>query len=350
MGVSDEARRAVGHLLVHVGHVEARHLADLLEERHRALGVVGVHVHAQRAVVADDQHGVAQVLEQRREGPGVEALAGDGEVGAVAEARGLVLGAVERGGRVLVVELRRGVGAQPGQAAGEDHGEPVGAGVHHAGLAQDRELLRPALHGLLARLEGVLEHLGEQLVLLLDGGVGTEAPGVHVREVVRHAAGHRTDRREHRALGRVADRRVGGVGGARERGGDEDRIDQLARPRSQLLGRPADDLGEDHAGVAARAEQRRARDRADDLVAAGHVDGPAVHAVELVEHRPEGERHVVARVAVGDREDVQVVDLLAAVLELREGGGDDPPEAQQALVRHRRVLHQTAAGLLREPA
>jgi hypothetical protein len=325
---------------VHVGHVEARHLADLLEQGHGPPGLVGVHVHAQRAIVADHEHGVADVLEERREGPAVEVLSGDGEVGAVAVARRLVLGAVEPGGRVLMLELGRRLPAQARQAAGQDHGQPVGPRVDDARLAQDRELLGAALHGFLARLERMLEHLREQLVLLLGGGVGAEPPRVHVGEVVRDAAGHRADGRQHGALGRIAHRRVGGVGGAGERGRDEDGIHQLARSRGELFGRPAHDLGEDHARVAARAEQRRASDSADDLVAAGHVDRLAVHPVELVEHRLERERHVVPRVAIGDGEDVQVVDLLAAALELRERGGDDPPEAQQALVGHRRVLHQ----------
>ena len=107
------------------------------------------------------------LLEQRREVPGVQPLTGDGEVRAEAEARGLVLGTVERGGRVLVLELGLGLPAQRGEAAGDDHGEAVGARVDDARLAQHRELLGPALDRLLAGLERVLEHLGEQLVLLL---------------------------------------------------------------------------------------------------------------------------------------------------------------------------------------
>ena len=77
------------------------------------------------------------------------------------------------------------------------------------------------------------------------------------------------------------------------------------------------------------------------------VDRLAVERVELVEHRAQRHRHVVARVAVGDREDVQVVDLLAAVLELRERGGHDPAEADQALVGHGRVVHRQAAVIRR---
>ena len=50
-------------------------------------------------------------------------------------------------------------------------------------------------------------------------------------------------------------------------------------------------------------------------------------AVELVEHGAQRERHVVAGVAVGDREHVEVVDLAAASLELGERALDDRAEA-----------------------
>ena len=52
-------------------------------------------------------------------------------------------------------------------------------------------------------------------------------------------------------------------------------------------------------------------------------------AVDLVEHGAQRERHVVAGVAVGDREHVEVVDLLAARLEVRERALDDGAEADE---------------------
>ena len=128
---------------------------------------------------------------------------------------------------------------------------------------------------------------------------------------------HLAEDGQHRALGRLADRVVGGIGGAGEGGGDEHRVDQLAGTAGQLLGGAADDLAEDHAGVAAGAHQRRPGQRLDQLGAADLVDLEPVEAVELLHHRPHRHRHVVAGVAVGDREDVEVVDLLAALLEVR---------------------------------
>ena len=87
--------------------------------------------------------------------------------------------------------------------------------------------------------------------------------------------------------------------------------------------------------VAARAEQRRAGDGVDDLVAADLVDlALRGEVVELGEHGAQRERHVVAGVAVGDREDVEVVDFLAARLELRKRGLDDEAEAEEARIGH----------------
>ena len=46
------------------------------------------------------------------------------------------------------------------------------------------------------------------------------------------------------------------------------------------------------------------------------------------------ERHVVPRVAVGDREDVEIVDLLAARFKLRESGLDDEAETEETRIGH----------------
>ena len=70
---------------------------------------------------------------------------------------------------------------------------------------------------------------------------------------------------------------------------------------------------------------------AADLVERALVLG---ETVELVEHGPQRQRHVVAGVAVGDREDVEVVDLLAACLELAESALDDSAEAEKAGIGH----------------
>ena len=146
--------------------------------------------------------------------------------------------------------------------------------------------------------------------------------------------GHLAEDGQHRPLGRLAHRVVGGVGGAGEGGGDQHRVDQLAGAAGQLLGGAADDLAEDHAGVAAGAHQRRPGQRLDQLGAVDLVDLQLVEAVELLHHGAHRHRHVVAGVAIGDREDVEVVDLLASRLERGVGGADDPSEPGDRGIGH----------------
>jgi len=136
-----------------------------------------------------------------------------------------------------------------------------------------------------------------------------------VRQVRGHPDGHLPDHGQDRALGRIAHRAVGLVRGTGEGRADQHRIDELPGAAGQLLRRPADQLREDHAGVAPSPEQRSSRDRGDDLVAIDVVDraflGGAREPVELLQHGAQGQHHVVPGVAVGDRKHVQVVYLFA---------------------------------------
>jgi hypothetical protein len=54
-----------------------------------------------------------------------------------------------------------------------------------------------------------------------------------------------------------------------------------------------------------------------------------------LQHRVQGERHVDPRVAVGDREHVEVVDLFPARLQLRQSGLDDEAESEETRVGQR---------------
>ena len=212
----------------------------------------------------------------------------------------------------------------------------MAAGVDDAGLAQHLELLRGPRDRALAVLDRPLQDLGQDRVLLGVADVAAEPllVGLEVGELAGERVGHLAEDGQHRPLGRLAHRVVGGVGGAGEGGGDQDRVDQLAGAAGELLGGAADDLAEDHAGVAAGPHQRRPGQRLDQLGAADLVDLEPVEAVELLHHGPHRHRHVVARVAVGDREDVEVVDLLASGLERGVGGADDPSEAGDRGIGH----------------
>ena len=232
----------------------------------------------------------------------------------------------------MVVELGRLRAAQRGDDAGDDHRQSEAAGVDDAGLAQDRQQVGTAPHRLLAGVERALEHLGDQHVLARRFDL-LEPRFLHVRQVARDPVRHLAHHGQDRALRGIAHRVIGAIGRARHRRADQHRIDQLAGPRGELLGGTADQLREDHARIATRPEQRGARDGVDDLVAPDLVERAlALEPVELGEHRVQRQHHVVAGVAVGDREHVEVVDLLAACLQLRQRALDDGTEADEARI------------------
>ena len=62
----------------------------------------------------------------------------------------------------MVLELGRRIASQRADHPGDDHDEPVRAGVHDARLAQDGQLFRTALDGLGAGLERALKDVREQ--------------------------------------------------------------------------------------------------------------------------------------------------------------------------------------------
>ncbi len=231
---------------------------------------------------------------------------------------------------------RRAVAAQAGDHAGEDQHQAVAAGVDDAGLAQDVELLGRAFDRALAVGDRPLQYLGEDRILLLFGDAAVEPLllRIEARELAGDRVRHLAEDGQHRPLGRLAHRVVGGVGGTGKGRGDQHRVDQLARAARQLLGGAADDLAEDDAGVAAGAHQRRAGQRLHQLGSPDLVDLEAVEAVELLHHGPHRHRHVVAGIAVGDREDVEVVHLLATRLQVGVGGADDAPEADDRGIGH----------------
>ena len=331
--VCRQALRALLDLGMHVRDVQARDLAGGGEDRGRPLGLVGVDVDLERRCVADHEHAVADLLQRADERVRVEVVARDGEVRAVAVGRGLVLGMGHARRRGVVLELGCIRAAQRGHDPGEQDRHAVPAGVDDAGVLEHGQQVGAALDARLAGRDRAHEDVGDDLVLQVRLGVGAEAAVAHVRELGRRARGHLAHHREHRALGGIAHGFVRALRRAGHRGRDQHRVHQLAWPRDQLLSGAADQLAEDDAAVAARPQQRGAGDRLDDLIAPDLVERAVLavrEAVDLLQHGAQRERHVVAGVAVGDGEDVEVVDLLAARLEVRQGAVDDGAEAKEA--------------------
>ena len=180
---------------------------------------------------------------------------------------------------------------------------------------------------LLAGEQGRRQHLGEQRVLLVVGRGRIEPVAKPLGAAIGDRVRHRPDHGQDRPLGRLADRGIRGVARVAQSALDQLRVDQPPRRGGDDLGEPADDLAQDHARVPARAHQRGAGDRAHDLGPLGVAVALALEPLELVEDVAHRQRHVVARVPVGDREHVQVVDLLAPLLEMRERDADDLAKA-----------------------
>ncbi len=329
---------ALAHLQMHVRDVQTRYLPRLREHRGRPLGLVRVHVHLQRRRVADDQHRVPELLQRRDEAPRAQPGAGDGEVRAEAVRARMMLGMADARGRV-VIELRRVVAAQRRNDAREDDRQPVTARVDHAGIAQRRQQLGATLDRLLPRRHRALQRSGDRRVLQPRLRVGVQARTLRtVREIGHDLMGHLARHGQDRALRRLAHRGVSTVGRVGQRRTDQRGVDQLSGTADQLLGGAANQLGEDHTRVAARTQQRRAGHRLHDLLTSDLVDRARLvtplQAVELGQHRAQRERHVVARVAVGNREHVEVVDLLAARFQVRQRPRHGGAEADQVRIGH----------------
>ena len=145
-----------------------------------------------------------------------------------------------------------------------------------------------------------------------NSSVGLEAGVARVLGLLGELADHR----QHRPLHRPAHGAVGGVARGAEGAADRGRVEQSRL--AERLGGAAEDLGEDDAGVAAGAHQRRARQLLGERRAVG-----GGRRLEHVHDRARRQRQVRAGVAVGNGIDVEVVDPAPVRLEALERR---PPE------------------------
>ena len=298
---------------MHVRDLDAVDHAHGGPDRESRAWLVRVDVHLQGGGVADDQQGVAQLVQLGLDRLGVELLPFDEESGAVAVARELLVDRVDRRLPGFHRRLGKPLARDPGRDPADDLQESRTAGVDDPGLAEDVELLGCSRDRLLAPAD----ELGEESV------DAETVAGARLRLLCELA-----DDREHRSLDWLANRAVGGVGSRAEGAGQHLFVD-LALLGAERLGGAADDLGEDHARVAASAHQRRPRHLAHDRGTVGRG-----RAGEVLDDRPARERQVRARVPVGDGVDVEIVDPAAAALErLERDAGDlaDGVEVAHAL-------------------
>ena len=174
--MSDELLR----LRLYVVDLDLRQSAQRTAVGDCRVGLGRVDVHAQQCLVADDENGVAQFQHSLQRRAGVELLAADQELRAVAVLAFAAI--VERRCRprprplgVLDSERRqRGeVAAQVAQRAFQHDVQPLPAGIDDTGLLQRRQEARRLRYGVLrgvdARGEDALE-IPTQLPRALAGG------------------------------------------------------------------------------------------------------------------------------------------------------------------------------------
>ncbi len=203
---------------------------------------IRVHVDLEQVVRGQDHDGPAEAAQRLAQlGAGRKAAAADQDLGAVAVVLlGRDLGDGRRVGHRVLHRLRRrqdGIALDQPHHALEYPDERLGAGVHHAGLSQDFEQLGRAAQRVLRLPHDVHHHL-LQVVAVSRG------PFRRVRRV----AGDRQDGALYGLVeGVVQVVRAGtdGVGDVTCRG-------DLEIP--ERLAEAQEEVGEQHAGVAARAE------------------------------------------------------------------------------------------------
>ena len=173
----------------------------------------------------------------------------------------------------------------------EQHEQARAAGIDDARLAQGRQLGRRRIEGFLCRGEHALEQRVESYALG-EGGIGS--------------SGGRAQDGDDGAFDRVGDGAVDELDGEREGIGKRGGVH--AGVRGGVCER-AQDLGQDHAGVAAGATHG----------ADGEGLGDVTATVGLRERSLHGVRHIGAGVSVRDRKHVECVDIGAVPGELRHG-------------------------------
>ena len=219
--------------------------------------------------------------------------------------------------------------------------QPVGTGVDDARLGEHVELLGSAARRASSPAAIAVASISASSAFCsLGGRAGSSRRCSSSCDLARLTAScHLADHGQHRALGagREPTRRRPRRRCAKRRR-DQLRVDQLAAAASpSTSAAPRTIWLRITPRVAPRPHQRRAGDGVDDLVA-----GPASASPSRARGRSSSsstcahrQRHVVAGVAVGDREHVQVVDLLLARLRWRSATPTTWRKRCDGRIRHR---------------
>ena len=292
-----EAILALRGLEVHVRDLDALEDSERRSRAQCCSGIVRVDVSLQRGRVADHEQGVAERRQVPLERRCVESVARDDEDGAVAEARGLLMDRIGRD-RFGLRDLGERLAGQMGGDPANDLDETGGPSVHDSRLAENLELVAGLRDGLVTSPDELREQLGQLGVV-----------------VSLRLLGERAAHGEDRSFDRLSHRGVRRIRATPERGGNRAIL-------GVALDRAADDLGQDHARVAACTEQRGM----GDVGLAG---------LERLADGAHGQEHVRPRVSVRNRVDVEVVQACAVTL---EGSLGSPHELEHSVALGHRAF------------
>ena len=289
----------------HILHLHSQELTEAVTVSHNRLGRRGVDVHLDLVPLQRSDHRLAQGVEVSQKTVVIKLSRGGGQLeqklGAVAQ--GKVAVAVKEGvvhevggplGRSLGGRGQR-LPPQVAKDALQEVDEARAAAVHHTRLFEDGQKLGGALQGLLGR-----------------GGHQLHRP-VHIAQggkSLPQSRGHVLQHRQNGSLHGLGHCPVS-AGTAHFHGVGQDGHIGLTMPR-KALGQAAEELGENDPGIPPRTEDGRAREALGQV---GQVPLTMLNGTEAVF---EGHDHIGSRVAVGDGEYVQIVDLGAVGLQVSE--------------------------------
>ena len=298
---------AFGPLAQHVVDLALFDDAQLRGDAQDFVGLVGVDMELEELRRGGHQQRTAVGVETTLQRLGIETLTAHHHLGAVTLADRL-LGMrhvmLEIGVQGRLVQLRDRLAAQRAFGAFEEIDETQSARVHHIRLAQHRELRRRSRQRRLACLEHRYQQVPE---------VAAMAPGL------ARAPADRLHDADDGALDRFIERLVHALGRRAQRFGHL--LGAHSTHRAEGRGETKEPMREDETTVALCAEYRRL----GGLLR--RASKPGLGAVsQRARRRRERQRHVGSGVAIGNREDIDAVDILAGATHPVRARHDHAPE------------------------
>ena len=296
-------------LLVHVADRHLVHGAKPGGVVHDVAGIKRVDMNPDRRVIANDNQGLALLLQPGPDLVRVELLSLEHELGAVPE--GYLVGGNHRvrppgqrdtaGNHQWLAELHLfHLTPQVVEGAFEDGIQALPPGIDHARFLEDRKQSRGIGHRLVGGRDGGLKHLGQVRVAVFRRPLG--------------GRGSILDHGEDGTFHRIAQALVGHPGGLLEGTGEVGPGQRLLA--GDILSKAAQNLRQYHAAIAPGSHQgpfgECLRYRRAAVVRS---------AVGLLHAGVQGQQHVGPGVAIRYRENVQGINIGSALLQPGSGTG-----------------------------